>query len=93
MRVAVAEILDAFTRMFPDRERLSAATGWPVSAINTIEAYATSNVRYTFPTRSELAALISEQFEMVQERTGEYELAERCPTICCRHLSANRTAP
>ncbi len=84
MRVAVAEILEAFTGMFPDRERLSAATGWPISAINTIEAYATSKVRYTFPTRSELAALLSEQFDVVQERTGAYELAERCPTICCR---------
>lgn len=92
MRVAVAEILEAFARMFPDREKLSMATGWPLSAINTIEAYATSRVRYTFPTRGELAALTGAFFDATEERTGACELADRCPTICLRHRQAGRAA-
>jgi SAM-dependent methyltransferase len=91
MTVAVAAVRDAFDRLFPDRLRLARRTGWPADEIDMIDAYSGAPTRYTFPTRSELADLFAPRFVADAERQGDYELAERCPTI--RFLPAGATAP
>ena len=76
--VAVADIHAAFESHFPDRQQLAFSTGWSREAINTIDAYKGTDVRYTFPTMSELKPLLLPFFDIVEVRHGSYELAERC---------------
>jgi len=79
--IAVSDIYAAFNNYFPDRKQLAEFTGWPSEAIDTIEAYKVNDVRYTFPTMSELKLLLLPFFNIVDIRHGSYELADRCPIL------------
>ncbi|MEI9405493.1 class I SAM-dependent methyltransferase [Mesorhizobium argentiipisi] len=83
--IPVTGILEHFDRMFPDREELSARTGWELPVIGTIEVYRNSSVVYSFaPT----AALIKEAVAFFDDvrlaSTGTYGLAECCPLLVLR---------
>lgn len=85
--VAVSAILAAFEWLFPDREELACRAGWPREIIDTIEAYRGNDTRYCFPTLPLLAAMAAAHFRISAQRHGDYELAERCPTLCFQPLS------
>jgi SAM-dependent methyltransferase len=78
----VATILEVFERLFPDRQALAAATGWPLPVIGTIDVYARSKAVYSFATLAVLTEEAAEHFGGVEIRpTGRYPLAERCPLL------------
>lgn len=82
--VPVAEILEAFNRMFPDRAALAAHTRWPAEDIATLDAYLGADHSLGFPTLSTFRTLLERYFQDVSiaEASG-YPLAERCPTVIC----------
>ena len=88
--VAVSDIHAAFESMFPDREVLAAAAGWPLEIIDSIDAYKGAQTRYTFPSLIALAEICSPHFALAEVRCGDYELADRCPTVSFK-LSDRRT--
>lgn len=85
--VAVSDIHRLFERMFPDREQLAAAGGWPVELIDTIDAYAGAPTRFTFSTLDAALANAGPWFQVVDVRRGSYELAERCPVVALRRCA------
>ena len=80
--VPVADILDAFDGMFPDRDELAAVTGWDRSSIDTLDAYVGAWHSLCFPTRAALQEKGATRFATcrIVESDG-YPLAERCPLI------------
>jgi SAM-dependent methyltransferase len=80
--IPVAIIRDNFDRLFFDRRALSEATGWPMEVIETIDAYKGSPDIYSFPTLSQMKAVIPENFRNLRiVDSGHYELADRCPLL------------
>ncbi len=79
--VAVAGIWAAFNRLFPDRDRLSRATGWRRQTIDTIDNFRDAAARYSFPTLGAIRAAAAPIFELTEVRYGHYELAGQCPTL------------
>ena len=80
--VPVADILDAFNSMFPDRAELASVTGWDRSSIDTLDAYVGAWHSLCFPTLRALQDISASRFATwrVVESEG-YPLAERCPLI------------
>jgi SAM-dependent methyltransferase len=80
--IAVTEIRDNFDRMFYDRRALSDATGWPMTDIETIDAYKGSTDVYSFPTLGQFKSAVPDSFRSLEKiDAGTYELAERCPLV------------
>ncbi|MEZ5742884.1 MAG: class I SAM-dependent methyltransferase [Sphingomonadaceae bacterium] len=81
----VTEILATFDALFPDREALSQAAGWPVETIAEIDGYRTmTSTEYSFVTRAQIATTVPDSFVNVRfESSGEYPLSERCPFLVC----------
>ncbi|TPL40113.1 class I SAM-dependent methyltransferase [Mesorhizobium sp. B2-4-6] len=83
--IPVRDILEHFDRMFPDREELSARTGWELPVIRTIDVYRNSSVVYSF---APVAAIVEEAEAYFGDvgiaSTGTYGLAERCPLLVLR---------
>ncbi|MEO7602831.1 MAG: methyltransferase domain-containing protein [Sphingomicrobium sp.] len=80
--VAVADILDAFNAMFPDRAELASVTGWDRSAIDTLDAYVGAWHSLSFPTLRALQDMSASRFATFRlVESGGYPLAERCPLI------------
>jgi hypothetical protein len=78
--VPVSEVHQAFQHAFPDREALSAATGWSLDEIAEIDAYDGKPIVYQFHTRRGLLAHLPTQFANPRFLpSGTYELSERCP--------------
>lgn len=71
-------LFDRFEAEFPDRNALSAQTGWSLAAIAEIDAYRGSRYRHCYPTRRQLLALVPGA-RFVE--TSGYPLAERCPLL------------
>jgi SAM-dependent methyltransferase len=85
--IAVTDIRAAFDAMFPDRDALSAATGWSREDIDTIDVYANSPDVYSFPTFAQLRETIPDAFGNVRlQACGLYPLAERCPLLVLERL-------
>lgn len=88
--VRVSEIRDVIDEMFPDRAELSAATGWSLEEIGTIDAYVNSDTTYSFATAARLVEEAEILFEEVQlVPSGSYSLAERCPILVMRQIREN----
>ncbi len=90
LSVAVTDIHATFERLFPDRDQLAKNTGWPRTAIDTIDAYHEMDTRYTFPTMSAFRKLALPFVNVVDIRQGHYELAERCPIFCFKPIYSPR---
>jgi len=87
--VPVADILDAFNGMFPDRHALEAQTGWPPEEIATLDAYAGADHSLGFPTLSAFEEALRRHFSGISVHfAADYPLAERCPTVLCRGTAA-----
>ena len=80
--VPVADILDAFNALFPDREELASVTGWDRSAIDTLDAYVGAWHSLCYPTRRAFQDIGASRFATCRfvESDG-YPLADRCPII------------
>ena len=83
--VPVTDIHAAFQSTYPERNDLSRMTGWPIEVINTIDAYQGAPTRYTFPTMAALLEIGARYLAPGDALHGQYELAERCPTMTFRH--------
>lgn len=80
--VPVARIHQTFESTFPDRQALSAKTGWSMEDVSEIDAYRGGALIYQFPTRAQLVAHLPASFSNVRFLpSGSYELAERCPLL------------
>ena len=80
--IVCARIFDIFTRLFPDRQALSRASGWSLGQIAEIDAYRDSSSILSYPSRAELLAVTAERdLSAVFVECGDYALAERCPLI------------
>lgn len=77
----IAQTLDYFDQLFPDREQLAIRTGWSMHDIATIDFYRDSSARYSYPTLSRLRKIISPSLRETSVIYGSYELAERCPLL------------
>lgn len=83
--VPVLRILDTFDRLFPDREKLAAATGWKLQTISTIDVYRGSPNIYTFPSRAEFTKALPQGVTDVRfDPCGHYDMAECCPILSFR---------
>ena len=91
--VALPAIRAAFEALFPDRDSLAAATGWPREVIDTIDVYQGVQTRYTFVGLDTLQALCAPWFTLEALACGDYELAERCPTLSLRLCRSAATHP
>ncbi len=81
VHVNVADTHAAFNRLLPDRKSLAETTGWALEAINTIDFYAGSVARYSYPSLAQVRAILAPDFRETGLTQGSYELAERCPTL------------
>jgi SAM-dependent methyltransferase len=79
--IAVADIRSAFNSLFPDRDALARATGWPRQTLDTIDGFKDVATRYTFPTLEAMRAVAMPVFALAGARRGNYELAGQCPTL------------
>ena len=78
--VPVAEIAILFDQLFPDRNKLAAASGWLETDIASIDVYRNSSEVYCFPTEAEFRGAVPKELGGVTLLSvGNYELAERCP--------------
>ncbi|MBN9548186.1 MAG: methyltransferase type 11 [Alphaproteobacteria bacterium] len=83
--IPVTGILEQFDKMFPDREELSARTGWELPVIGTIDVYRDSPALYSFAPAAALVGEARTFFDDVRlASTGTYGLAERCPLLVLR---------
>jgi len=79
--IRVADIWETYHERIPDPSALAAITGWPIEEIMTINVYRGSQAIYTYPRVEEVIDALSGQFSCVEQKTGHYELAERCPLL------------
>lgn len=79
--VTVPDIRDCVVARIVDREAAARRLGWPVEAINAIDAYKDSSVAYSFPTLAELGAVTAGRFKIDRIAYPSYELGERCPVV------------
>jgi len=79
--VCLADIWETCRHHVGNHEALAAATGWPIDVIGAIDGYRNSEARYSFPTVSETIQALAQHFDCVEQLSGHYELAERCPSL------------
>ena len=76
--IPMRRLWETFERLFPDRARLAAATGWARETIDEMDDYAVSPLQKSFPTRRQLLESFP-QGRIVE--TEGYEMADRCPLL------------
>jgi len=83
--VAVDEVWRVWDAARIDGDALASARGWLPEVVKNIEYYRGSPARYNFM-RFDQTILHLQQagFDLVATRTGNYELAERCPHVLLR---------
>lgn len=80
--IAVTQIHALFDRLFPDRAELAARSGWTMDEIGTIDFYCESPDRLSFPTLTQIRAVVPPGFANLRAiGSGDYDLAERCPLV------------
>ena len=82
--VRMGDVFNAWAHARIDFHALMAMTGWPQPVIDTIRLYEDKDSRLAFPSAAEVRTLMSEHFDMLDERCLSYELGERCPVACFR---------
>jgi hypothetical protein len=80
--IPVVLIRERFNELFPDRDKLSAETGWPRELIDMIDIYKGSPTIYVFPSRREFLDVLPRGISQVRfVPCGNYDLAECCPML------------
>lgn len=83
--VAVDAIWQVWNDARIDAREVAAVRGWPVEQLGTIEYYRESPARYNFMRFDATIGYLQQAgFDLVETRTGSYELAERCPHVLLR---------
>jgi SAM-dependent methyltransferase len=83
--VSSDEAVQRFRRLFPDRERLCASSGWSLREIAEMDAYEGCPDNHSYPRRSELRETLGAQCaELRFVEIGGYTLAENCPLLVAR---------
>lgn len=85
--VRLADIWDVFHAHAPSFADLAAQTGFPESAIATIEGYRGMEDRYSYSTLQEVVNLLEPAFELLETWHPSYELGARCPHLTLRRRS------
>lgn len=86
IRLRIGDVWQCWDREGPGAEALAGRTGWPLEVISTIDAYRDQDTLYSFPTLTELRALVAKSpLVEVACSSGSYELAERCPRLVLAH--------
>lgn len=80
-KLILADVWSRWDAEFPEKEVVSALSGWSMAAINTLEAYRGATARYSFLRIDEVAALFAPEFEVIEILQPEYELGDRCPVV------------
>ena len=83
-----AQIHRSFERYFPDRGLLASVTGWSNAEIGSIDAYAEATPVHSYPTRNQIAALLSKGTDYRYVETVDYPLCERCPILIVEYPGA-----
>ena len=81
--VRFSDVPDWFDHVFPDRDLLSAATGWSRDAIDTIDLYRKSQISTMFCTRDEWLSTVprgAHDMHFVAPDLG-YDLWQQCPLL------------
>lgn len=79
--VQLADIWDAWHGARINTSALATRLGWMPESIATIDVYRDVPTRYSFPLLAEVRAVMTGYFSECAHHVGEYELAERCPTL------------
>lgn len=81
-RVPVAEILQQFNELFPDKEALLARSGWDRAEFDFIDGYASQRHALRFLPEAPLLSRCRKVFPATRVlRPSGYVLAERCPVF------------
>lgn len=90
--VAVDAIWRAWHAAQIDAQELAGERGWSLAEVGTMEFYRGSPARYNFMRfDATIRHLQQAGFELVATRTGNYELAERCPHILLKKRTGGST--
>ena len=68
-------------------QALQSAPGWTADELAGIEGYRDLETRYYLPTMAELRMAHAGLFDEIACHSGDYELAERCPTLVWQRKS------
>lgn len=79
--VRLGDIWDTFEARIGRPRLLAEQRGWPLVAVETIDAYRASEARYTYPTLEDLRGVLAPFFQEEACVYLPYELGERCPTL------------
>jgi SAM-dependent methyltransferase len=82
--ISVHDVYEKWVDSGIDKEWLMARTGWEKRAFQSIEMYRGQDVVHTFPTVSELRAVLLEFFDETSVSIPAYPLGERCPRFVLR---------
>jgi hypothetical protein len=80
----MGDVFSAWKSADIDLEALMAMTGWSRAVIETIRLYDGKDSRLSFPSAAQMWAVLSEDFDKLDERYLPYELGERCPVLSLR---------
>ncbi|MFO1183161.1 MAG: methyltransferase domain-containing protein [Bauldia sp.] len=79
--VPVAKAWELWAAAGIGAEALTRATGWPAAAVDVLDAFRTSRVRFVFPTLAALRAQFAPHFALEATLTKSYEVGAHCPTL------------
>jgi SAM-dependent methyltransferase len=68
-------------RLFPDQPATARAYGWPLASLAILPDFQHRDLRFVYPTLSELRALFASQFVELECAVGSYALSDRSPTL------------
>jgi hypothetical protein len=82
--ISVRDVYKKWMDSAIDKEQLMARTGWEKGAFRSIELYRDQDAVHTFPTVTELRAVLLEFFDETSVSIPAYPLGERCPRFVLR---------
>ena len=82
--ISVRDVYKKWVDSGTDQQQLMARTGWEKRAFQSIELYKDQDVVHTFPTVTELRAVLLEFFDETSVSIPVYPLGERCPRFVLR---------
>ncbi|MGH6727915.1 MAG: class I SAM-dependent methyltransferase [Pseudolabrys sp.] len=84
--IQLSDLADYWSSVAIDKNFLTAELGWPAAGIDIFDMFRGMNLRYSFPTRSELKITFSDHFAELERRVPGYEIGSRCPTIVLQKI-------
>lgn len=67
--------------LFPDQPATARAFNWPLASLAILPDFEHRDLRFVYPTLSELRALFAPEFVELECAIGGYELSDRSPTL------------